>query len=84
MYLNILLYAGGLITHFVSCEPLEDFWDWGTGHCEDRKARNTVVAIINIVLNVLILLLPQLVIWKLQMTTARKLGVFLVFFAGLL
>lgn len=84
MFLNILLYACGLIAHFVACEPLGSFWNWGPVHCFDRKARNTIVAIINILLNVLILLLPQTIIWKLQMTTARRLGAFVVFSVGLL
>lgn len=80
-----MLYSSDLIANFTGCQPLERFWNfWVAGHCADRKARNTVTASINIVLDVLILLLPQPVIWKLQMTNARKIGVFVVFSVGLL
>lgn len=85
MVVNILLYSSALIANFAGCQPLERFWNfWVSGHCADRKARNTVTGSFNVILDVLILVLPQPVIWKLQMTIARKNGIFVVFSVGLL
>lgn len=85
MVANILLYSSALIANFAGCQPLERFWNfWVSGHCVDRKARNIVTGSFNVILDVLILLLPQPVIWKLQMTSARKIGIFVVFSVGLL
>lgn len=85
MIVNILLYSSALIANFAGCQPLERFWNfWVPGHCVDRKARNIVTACFNVVLDVMILLLPQPVIWKMQMTSARKNGIFVVFSVGLL
>lgn len=83
--LNIVLYGAALITHFTVCEPLGRFWKfYAAGHCMDRKARNIGFASVNIVQNVAMILLPQMVIWKLPMTAARKHGVFVVLILGLL
>lgn len=85
MVANIIIYTACIITTLAGCQPLQLAWNfWVSGHCIDRKARDTVNASFNLVMDILILLLPQPVIWKLHMTSTRKNGIFVVFSVGLL
>ncbi|KAK7742412.1 hypothetical protein SLS53_004558 [Cytospora paraplurivora] len=85
MVANILLYTSSIIVALAGCQPLALFWDfWLSGHCINRKSRDTVNAAFNVVMDVIILLLPQLVIWNLHMTSTRKTGVCVVFSVGLI
>ena len=85
MILNILLYLSALITYFTACIPLQKVWyTWVDGKCINRKTLDTAAGVFNLVTDLLILLLPQRVIWVLKMTRARKLGISFVFSVGLL
>lgn len=81
---NVLLYLSGAIATSLACLPLEKLWHpWVPGHCIDRRTLDLCTAAFNLVMDLSILILPQRVIWKLQMTAKRKLGVSLVFSIGL-
>jgi hypothetical protein len=82
---NVLFYGAALVTCFVECVPIERFWEiWRPGHCFNRKARDLTTGGINIAQDVFILVLPQRVIWSLNMTGARKVGMSIMFSVGLL
>lgn len=49
------------------------------GQCIDRKTLDICTAFFNFFMDVFILLLPQRVVWKLQMTNYREIGIFIVF-----
>jgi hypothetical protein len=60
------------------CVPVEKSWHFRmVGKRLDRRARDTFNASFN-------LILPQRIIWKLQMSGSRKCGVAVVFSVGLL
>lgn len=85
LIVNGLLYTSALIAGNVSCIPHRKIWDRTVpGKCFSRTALDTAMASINVVSSVFILILPQKVIWSLQMNTAKKIGVSSVFAIGLL
>lgn len=85
MLVNVLLYLSGIVATSLACIPLAKLWHtWLPGKCIDRKALDICTATFNLILDIVILILPQRVIWKLQMTTSRKVGISLVFSIGLL
>lgn len=78
-----------LITTFITifpCNPREKFWNVliTDGHCLNMDVVNIAASVINSVSDFVILLLPQGVIWKLQMPFRRKLGISAIFLIGLL
>lgn len=68
------------------CTPREMFWNRliTNGHCFNINAVNITSAAINCFSDFVILLLPQGVIWRLQMPFRRKLGVSAIFLTGFL
>jgi len=83
--LNILIHVTGLITSIAACRPIEMLWHfWIRGKCIDRKSRDIANATFNLVIDVFILVLPQNIIWRLEMTRSRKIGISILFSIGLL
>ncbi|KAH9907513.1 hypothetical protein F4778DRAFT_544867 [Xylariomycetidae sp. FL2044] len=67
----------------LACTPYRRNWDKTVpGHCMDIKTVNLASAIVNLVLDLAILILPQRVIWGLQTTRKNKIGVSMVFAVG--
>ncbi|KAI0101050.1 hypothetical protein GGR51DRAFT_563698 [Nemania sp. FL0031] len=54
------------------------------GKCIDRYVLDTFTAFINLAIDLGIFLLPQKIIWKLQMSKKRKIGVSVLFSVGLI
>ncbi|KAI1741634.1 hypothetical protein F4680DRAFT_446639 [Xylaria scruposa] len=82
---TVLFYTASLVVFNVSCRPFKKNWDKKLeGSCTDIKRIHLGVVIVNIVLDLVILILPQPVIWNLQMTRLRKTGVSTVFTIGVL
>lgn len=85
MILNILLYSSGIIAESLACIPLATIWEpWLMGKCMDKKILDITTAYFNLVMDLFILLLPQTVIWKLQMSRNKKIGVSIIFSFGVL
>ncbi|KAI1483881.1 hypothetical protein F4774DRAFT_423425 [Daldinia eschscholtzii] len=85
IFINILFYTSAFIVVNLSCTPHKKMWDQTVpGKCFDRKAVDVSSASINIASHILILVLPHTVIWKLNMTTKKKINVSLVFAIGVL
>ncbi|KAF2972674.1 hypothetical protein GQX73_g954 [Xylaria multiplex] len=81
--INILLYLGSILTDSVSCHPREYWWDRTIeGHCADTRKLPIVTGVLNAVIDLFILLLPQGIIWRLNMSPRKRLGVSFVFLAG--
>ncbi|KAI0554028.1 hypothetical protein F4679DRAFT_393853 [Xylaria curta] len=82
---TILFYTAALVVFNLSCRPFKRIWDKTLeGSCTDIKRIHLGVVIVNIVLDLVILILPQPVIWNLQMTRLRKTGVSTIFTIGVL
>ncbi|KAI0882849.1 uncharacterized protein GGS22DRAFT_41758 [Annulohypoxylon maeteangense] len=83
--LNILLYISSIISSAITCIPHQSiYYPWIPGVCINRKALGLFTAFFNVIMDLLILLLPQRIIWTLQMTTSRKAGISLIFSVGVL
>lgn len=54
------------------------------GSCIDVKFLYIPAAVINLVSNIIILVLPQRVIWGLQTSSKNKIGISLIFAIGIL
>ncbi|KAK7979681.1 hypothetical protein PG989_012138 [Apiospora arundinis] len=79
MCLNILLYGSGIVAELLACIPLSAIWEpWVTGKCINKKALDISTAYFNFAMDIFILLMPQPIIWKLQMTPKKKIGVTMV------
>ncbi|KAI0185567.1 hypothetical protein EV127DRAFT_485004 [Xylaria flabelliformis] len=82
---NVLSYVGLLITLNLNCRPFERIWNKAIqGSCIDLRTIHLVAATINLILNVAILLLPQRIIWKLQLSFPKRIGISTVFTIGIL
>ncbi|KAJ8129492.1 hypothetical protein O1611_g4138 [Lasiodiplodia mahajangana] len=85
IWLNALFYASVSVAGNLSCIPFNRIWDKRIpGTCFDRTPLDLTSAGVNVVCDIVILLAPQSVIWRLQLTTARKIGVSVIFATGLL
>lgn len=75
-----------ILCSFLLCRPLAYNWDptLPGGICGDRVASYVSTGVLNIITDVAVLCLPLPVIWKLQMRTASKIGLLVVFTAGFL
>ncbi|KAI1345649.1 hypothetical protein F5Y01DRAFT_320551 [Xylaria sp. FL0043] len=83
---NILLYSSIVISICVACRPYRRIWDeTAPGKCgANREIIYIAGAVGNLISDIIITLLPQRVIWKLQVKTQKKIGIAFIFFVGLL
>ncbi|KAI1802860.1 hypothetical protein F4811DRAFT_562889 [Daldinia bambusicola] len=83
--INVALYISSCIATIFNCTPPNKSWKpWVEGFCSDRRALDVGMGFFNLAMDVFILVLPQRVIWRLQMTKARRIGVTVVFSVGVL
>ncbi|KAI0428955.1 hypothetical protein F5Y09DRAFT_357311 [Xylaria sp. FL1042] len=83
--LNALYYTANIIVENVSCTPKAYWWDKSlTGHCLNGTVLALTSATVNLAFDIIILILPQKVIWTLNLSPSRRLGVSFVFVIGLL
>ncbi|KAI0854608.1 hypothetical protein F4860DRAFT_522964 [Xylaria cubensis] len=84
--LNAIFYLVVLLTDLLYCTPVQYHWDMSIpgGHCADDNLLSPFSAAINVALDITILLLPQRVIWKLNIPLKKKVGISSVFLMGLL
>ncbi|KAJ2998892.1 hypothetical protein NUW58_g174 [Xylaria curta] len=84
LVINIITYSVAIILTCLRCKPVWKRWEpWVDGYCSDQKSTDVATTFINLALDVVILLLPQPIIWKLNMTWQRRIGVSLIFSVGL-
>ncbi|KAK8857030.1 hypothetical protein PGQ11_012942 [Apiospora arundinis] len=82
---NGLLYVAAIIAGWLTCTPQRKLWrPWEAGHCIGRKKLDGTVVVLNLVFDLVILFLPQRVIWKLHTTQRHKLGIAFLLSVGVL
>lgn len=80
---NILFYAAIIVALNLTCFPYQRIWDKTIpGKCIDIKVVNLVATIINFVLDLAVLVLPQKIIWNLRLSPGKKFGISAVFAVG--
>jgi hypothetical protein len=84
--LNIIYYTASIIFNQFICSPREKIWDKTIpgGHCVDNNISDITSGVINLVSDVMILILPQSIIWKLNMPLKDRLGLAFIFCIGVL
>ncbi|KAI1824075.1 hypothetical protein F4861DRAFT_507709 [Xylaria intraflava] len=81
---NTLYYIAAIVAINLTCIPLEAWWNFFVhGHCLNQKAVDTSAAAADLVSDLAILGLAQKVIWNLQMSIKKKLGLSFIFAAGI-
>ncbi|KAI6088382.1 hypothetical protein F4821DRAFT_94317 [Hypoxylon rubiginosum] len=82
---NFIHYFAIMVAEIFACKPISKAWDplITEGHCINLLAVNSVSSSINVVSDIVILILPQLVIWRLNMSWKDKAGVSIVFLIAL-
>ncbi|KAI9794057.1 MAG: hypothetical protein M1816_006682 [Peltula sp. TS41687] len=79
------IYLAFLVTFFAQCIPLNYLWDRSIkdGVCIDVVLLMRVTAIVNMASDIIILLMPMPVIWRLpQLSLGQKLGISAMFCLG--
>ncbi|KAJ2993517.1 hypothetical protein NUW58_g1816 [Xylaria curta] len=87
IWVNVVFYLSVFIANQVACTPYEYSWNkLLDGNCDRVNTQYTNLAsgIFNVISDIVILLIPQKVVWKLNMQTRMKVGVFMIFGIGLL
>ncbi|KAI1502976.1 hypothetical protein F5X99DRAFT_417552 [Biscogniauxia marginata] len=80
-----LFYFAVEISGNLSCIPFNRIWDKRIpGTCYNRTNLDLTTASVNLVVDILIILLPQRVIWQLQLGIKKKVGISFVFAVGIL
>ncbi|KAI1749264.1 hypothetical protein F4782DRAFT_549843 [Xylaria castorea] len=84
LWLNVAWYTIATIVEAMQCTPREAIWDPTVkGKCLPTKAIEVISSSINVISDIIILATPQFVIWRLQLSNKKKLGVALIFAVGL-
>ncbi|KAI8630115.1 hypothetical protein F5Y19DRAFT_428721 [Xylariaceae sp. FL1651] len=84
LWLNVVYYIAATVVESMQCTPRELIWDPTVeGTCLNTKAVEVTSASVNVVSDIVILIAPQFVIWRLQLSTAKKFGVASIFAVGL-
>ena len=83
---NAMFYVAGIFAENLSCFPYRSIWDKTVpgSKCLDIKALDLASAVIDLVSDIAVLILPQMVIWRLQMSNGKRLGVSIMFAMGIL
>ncbi|KAJ3566290.1 hypothetical protein NPX13_g7188 [Xylaria arbuscula] len=85
LVMNLLLYTIVVLTICASCKPFARLWDpLLPGKCvATREAIDISTAVTNLASDVVILIFPQRVIWRLKIKPRKKIGIAIVFLVGI-
>ena len=79
----VVVAWGVIFTFFFSCTPVRRVWDLSVpGHCIDFSGLVLGSAISNVVIDLILLLLPLPMLWRLQMSIVRKASLTIAFALG--
>lgn len=85
MWLNFLFYVIVIFLFIFPCQPIKKYWKpWIDGRCLKIVDIIIAIACFNSALDFFLLIVPQKVIWNLQMSFKRRIGVSTIFLVGLL
>ncbi|KAI0859841.1 hypothetical protein F4860DRAFT_525828 [Xylaria cubensis] len=85
LVVNVLFYGSIKIASNLSCQPHNKIWDKTVqGTCLNEGILWAAYSSLNLVSDIIILILPQRVIWGLKLSKTKKIGVSIIFAFGLL
>jgi len=82
----VLTFIGVLLSTLLECRPLPLFWAYSPGKdiaCQKGLANLLTMAIANMITDIMLILLPIPVLWKMTMSTSKKIQVILLFSVGI-
>ncbi|KAL3481649.1 ribosomal protein L36e-domain-containing protein [Aspergillus californicus] len=81
---NLAFYLANFFMKAFQCSPRAKIWDENTpGHCININIPILVTAVINVASDLMMLCVPIICVWRLHMTTKRKVGISAIFAAGI-
>ncbi|KAI3316487.1 hypothetical protein HD806DRAFT_552654 [Xylariaceae sp. AK1471] len=85
LWVHILFYLAIIIFLNTACHPHDKLWNpLLPGKCISTTFSGTLLASVNLAVDIILFILPQRVIWGLRMSFRKKLGVSLIFLVGIL
>lgn len=78
----VAYYVSGVFIKIFICWPIPSYWKGQTEKCLDQSAIITADAIISVISDLIILLLPTPLTWSLQLSTKRRLRIIGMLCAG--
>lgn len=85
MSLVIGYFVACSLAAIFGCQPVSYFWNEDQpGRCMNEYMFFKVNGILNLILDILVLLLPWPMLWRLQMHTKKKIALSMIFSLGLL
>ena len=84
MLLVVGFWTSTIVRMFFLCSSLAFYWDKSIegGTCLNNYATSLSVSIINLILDLIVIALPMPMLWALQVTTSKKIGLTTVFGIG--
>ncbi|KAI0138900.1 hypothetical protein F4776DRAFT_662601 [Hypoxylon sp. NC0597] len=83
LWFSVLFYFAVEVASNLACIPFHRMWDKRIpGTCFDRTSLDLVTGSVNLFTDVFILLFPQRIIWRLQLSIKKKIGVSFLFAVG--
>ncbi|MCJ1375713.1 hypothetical protein MMC20_006950 [Loxospora ochrophaea] len=84
IWVNVFYYTSSSFALIFACSPRAKIWDPELpGHCINTLQVITITAGFNIASDLIMLLLPMIWIWRLQLATRRKFEISAVFLTGI-
>ena len=84
IWLNFIFYSIFFFLVLFACKPVRRYWNpWIEGSCIDGDKLNAFASSFIATSDILILILPQPLIWRLHMTLKRKIALSAVFLVGI-
>lgn len=89
IWLNFFYYAAYVLLAIFYCNPIKKGWSQRVyppikGSCLNLRKAYIAGAALNTASDISIVILPQFVIWRLQLSLKRQIGLCLIFLVGLL
>lgn len=85
IWLNLVLYLLFLFFTIFSCKPINKYWNpFISGNCLNTFAINVISPLINTTSDIVIVILPQPIIWNLQISFKKKIGLSTIILVGVL
>ena len=83
---NVLFFVTTVLAECLICRPLSYRWDHTIkgGSCGEVKALSLHIAIVNLLQDVIVVVLPMPVLWSLRLARARKVALSCIMGLGIL
>ncbi|KAF2106974.1 hypothetical protein BDV96DRAFT_654304 [Lophiotrema nucula] len=82
---TIAFYSACVLSEIFACTPRSKIWNvFEPGTCVNTYAINVASSTFNFVLDVVMLVIPQQIIWQLTLSTQKKVAISAVFAVGIL